>query len=78
MFSVEPLLILATHYTGEPGYFSDTETSTICDDEGVATYWDRQNAQRRSEQDSQAPVTPGTLDGDDVAPTSTINNRDEL
>uniref|UniRef100_A0A8C5DKQ0 Procollagen galactosyltransferase 2-like n=1 Tax=Gouania willdenowi TaxID=441366 RepID=A0A8C5DKQ0_GOUWI len=32
-FSVEPLLIYPTHYTGEPGYISDTETSTIWDDE---------------------------------------------
>uniref|UniRef100_A0A3Q1IFI0 Glycosyl transferase family 25 domain-containing protein n=1 Tax=Anabas testudineus TaxID=64144 RepID=A0A3Q1IFI0_ANATE len=40
-FSVEPLLIYPTHYTGEPGYISDTETSTIWDDDAVATDWDR-------------------------------------
>ncbi|XP_062337403.1 procollagen galactosyltransferase 2 [Osmerus eperlanus] len=79
VFSVEPLLLFPTHYTGEPGYFSDTETSTIWDDEAVATDWDRQSAQRRSEQDSQErPVTPGTLDGEDVGPTSAISKRDEL
>ena len=76
MFSVEPLLLFPTHYTGEPGYFSDTETSTIWDDEAVATDWDRQNAQRGGEQ--ERPVTPGTLDGEDVAPTSANSNRDEL
>ncbi|XP_041848732.1 procollagen galactosyltransferase 2 isoform X2 [Melanotaenia boesemani] len=31
-FSVEPLLLFPTHYTGEPGYFSDTEMSNIWDD----------------------------------------------
>uniref|UniRef100_A0A8C7M0Q4 Collagen beta(1-O)galactosyltransferase 2b n=1 Tax=Oncorhynchus mykiss TaxID=8022 RepID=A0A8C7M0Q4_ONCMY len=40
-FSVEPLLLYPTHYTGEPGYVSDTETSTIWDDEATATDWDR-------------------------------------
>uniref|UniRef100_A0A8D3DNP2 Si:ch211-13f8.2 n=1 Tax=Scophthalmus maximus TaxID=52904 RepID=A0A8D3DNP2_SCOMX len=40
-FSVEPLLLFPTHFTGEPGYFSDTETSTIWDDEAVETDWDR-------------------------------------
>uniref|UniRef100_A0A8C9XT73 Si:ch211-13f8.2 n=1 Tax=Sander lucioperca TaxID=283035 RepID=A0A8C9XT73_SANLU len=43
-FSVEPLLLFPTHYTGEPGYFSDTETSTIWDDEAVETDWDRDGA----------------------------------
>ncbi|XP_032818430.2 procollagen galactosyltransferase 1-like [Petromyzon marinus] len=28
-FSASPLLAYPTHYSGEPGYFSDTETSTI-------------------------------------------------
>ncbi|XP_076601630.1 procollagen galactosyltransferase 2-like [Chaetodon auriga] len=45
-FSVEPLLLFPTHYTGEPGYFSDTETSTIWDDEAVDTDWDRDGAKR--------------------------------
>jgi len=40
-FSVEPLLLFPTHYTGESGYFSDTETSTIWDDEATETDWDR-------------------------------------
>ncbi|CAL8370303.1 unnamed protein product [Boreogadus saida] len=29
------------HYTGQPGYISDTGTSTIWDDEAVVTYWER-------------------------------------
>ncbi|XP_017208065.2 procollagen galactosyltransferase 2 [Danio rerio] len=40
-FSVQPLLLFPTHYTGEAGYFSDTETSSIWDDETVSTDWDR-------------------------------------
>uniref|UniRef100_UPI00358E79BF procollagen galactosyltransferase 1-like n=1 Tax=Myxine glutinosa TaxID=7769 RepID=UPI00358E79BF len=32
-FSAEPLLAFPTHYTGEDKYFSDTETSTIWDNE---------------------------------------------
>uniref|UniRef100_A0A3P8S4Y4 Si:ch211-13f8.2 n=1 Tax=Amphiprion percula TaxID=161767 RepID=A0A3P8S4Y4_AMPPE len=45
-FSVEPLLLFPTHYTGEPGYFSDTETSTIWDDEATETDWDRGGTKR--------------------------------
>ncbi|KAM6948681.1 LOW QUALITY PROTEIN: B-cell lymphoma 6 protein-like [Aplochiton taeniatus] len=45
-FSLEPLLLFPTHYTGEPGYFSDTETSSIWDDEAVATDWDRQRSKQ--------------------------------
>ncbi|XP_054976582.1 procollagen galactosyltransferase 2 isoform X2 [Sorex araneus] len=43
-FSAEPLLIYPTHYTGQPGYLSDTETSTIWDNETAATDWDRGHA----------------------------------
>uniref|UniRef100_A0A674CQB4 Procollagen galactosyltransferase 2-like n=1 Tax=Salmo trutta TaxID=8032 RepID=A0A674CQB4_SALTR len=57
-FSVEPLLLFPTHYTGEPGYFSDTETSTIWDDEATTTDWDRQNTQRSSKQDGQGRPMP--------------------
>lgn len=32
-FSVAPLLVYPTHYTGEDGYISDTEESSIIDDE---------------------------------------------
>ena len=30
--SAEPLLVYPTHYTGEPGYVTDTEDSDIADD----------------------------------------------
>ena len=30
--SVEPLLIYPTHYTGEPGYITDTESSEVISD----------------------------------------------
>uniref|UniRef100_A0A4W5MBE3 Si:ch211-13f8.2 n=1 Tax=Hucho hucho TaxID=62062 RepID=A0A4W5MBE3_9TELE len=80
-FSVEPLLLFPTHYTGEPGYFSDTETSTIWDDEATTTDWDRQNTQRSSKQDGQGrPMPPGiTKEGGGVPPPSSASKqRDEL
>ncbi|KAK5918980.1 hypothetical protein CgunFtcFv8_022914 [Champsocephalus gunnari] len=57
-FSVEPLLLFPTHYTGEPGYFSDTETSSIWDDEAVRTDWDRDRTKRGREQDTQDGAFP--------------------
>ncbi|CAB1317802.1 unnamed protein product [Coregonus sp. 'balchen'] len=80
-FSVEPLLLFPTHYTGEPGYFSDTETSTIWDDEATTTDWDRQNTQRSSKQDGQGrPMPPGIVkEGGGVPPPSSASKqRDEL
>lgn len=35
-FSVAPLYVFPTHYTGEIGYFSDTEDSPIIEEEDVA------------------------------------------
>uniref|UniRef100_A0A8B9HT44 Collagen beta(1-O)galactosyltransferase 2 n=1 Tax=Astyanax mexicanus TaxID=7994 RepID=A0A8B9HT44_ASTMX len=66
-YSVEPLLLYPTHYTGEPGYFSDTETSTIWDDESKATDWDRDLAHKKRNRG-------------DAGPTSTLNrgHADEL
>uniref|UniRef100_A0A8C4DDX9 Si:ch211-13f8.2 n=1 Tax=Dicentrarchus labrax TaxID=13489 RepID=A0A8C4DDX9_DICLA len=52
-FSVEPLLLFPTHYTGEPGYFSDTETSTIWDDEAVDTDWDRDGTKHKRERETE-------------------------
>uniref|UniRef100_A0AAX7V2L4 Glycosyl transferase family 25 domain-containing protein n=1 Tax=Astatotilapia calliptera TaxID=8154 RepID=A0AAX7V2L4_ASTCA len=51
-FSVEPLLIYPTHYTGEPGYISDTETSTIWDD-------DRTHRGRTEEEDGMKKLGRG-------------------
>nr|XP_033507194.1 procollagen galactosyltransferase 2 [Epinephelus lanceolatus] len=78
-FSVEPLLLFPTHYTGEPGYFSDTETSTIWDDEAVETDWDREGAKQRrdTEEVGFGPEAPRSARGG-VPPLSASANRDEL
>ncbi|KAM9327092.1 inactive glycosyltransferase 25 family member 3 [Gastrophryne carolinensis] len=39
VFSVQPLLVYPTHYTGEANWQSDTETSTLWDDDNVKTDW---------------------------------------
>ncbi|OCT57947.1 procollagen galactosyltransferase 1 isoform X1 [Xenopus laevis] len=39
VFSVHPLLVSPTHYTGEPSWQSDTETSTLWDNDNVRTDW---------------------------------------
>ena len=77
VFSVEPLLLFPTHYTGEPGYFSDTETSTIWDDEAVATDWDRQQARKTAQQDSLRAGAHNTVSGDSPPPAARAA-RDEL
>nr|CAB3232784.1 procollagen galactosyltransferase 1 [Phallusia mammillata] len=41
-FSVEPLLVYPTHYTGQENYFSDTETSSIWEEVGSVVYNPRQ------------------------------------
>lgn len=76
-FSVEPLLIYPTHYTGEPGYISDTETSTIWDDDAVATDWDRQHARKTSQQGRIGPVAQNSVTGDSPPPAARAS-RDEL
>ncbi|TKS74494.1 Procollagen galactosyltransferase 2 [Collichthys lucidus] len=76
-FSVEPLLIYPTHYTGEPGYISDTETSTIWDDEAVATDWDRQHARKTAQQGSIRAVAQNSVTGDSPPPAARAS-RDEL
>lgn len=80
-FSAAPLLLFPTHYTGEPGYFSDTETSTIWDDEAVDTDWDRDGAKRRREREAEdaefQPVAHHSARGG-VPRLSATANRDEL
>ncbi|XP_013858341.1 procollagen galactosyltransferase 2 [Austrofundulus limnaeus] len=76
-FSVEPLLIYPTHYTGEPGYISDTETSTIWDDDAVATDWDRQHARKTAQQGRIQPVAQNSVTGDSPPPAARVS-RDEL
>ncbi len=50
-FSAEPLLVYPTHYTGDAGYISDTETSTVWDNETVHTDWDRARSRKSLEQE---------------------------
>uniref|UniRef100_A0A8C1JDJ7 Collagen beta(1-O)galactosyltransferase 2 n=1 Tax=Cyprinus carpio TaxID=7962 RepID=A0A8C1JDJ7_CYPCA len=76
-FSVEPLLLYPTHYTGEPGYFSDTETSTIWDDEAISTDWDRQFAKKTAQQAHIRSVAQNSVTGDTPPPASRAS-RDEL
>uniref|UniRef100_A0A8C7M5D1 Collagen beta(1-O)galactosyltransferase 2b n=1 Tax=Oncorhynchus mykiss TaxID=8022 RepID=A0A8C7M5D1_ONCMY len=78
-FSVEPLLLYPTHYTGEPGYVSDTETSTIWDDEATATDWDRQHQHaRKTEQQGRIhTVAQNSVTGDSPPPAAR-STRDEL
>ncbi|KAI7810654.1 procollagen galactosyltransferase 1 [Triplophysa rosa] len=49
-FSAEPLLVFPTHYTGDPGYISDTETSTVWDNETQRTDWDRARSRKSRQQ----------------------------
>lgn len=49
-FSAEPLLVYPTHYTGDLGYVSDTETSVVWDNETVKTDWDRAKSSKTQEQ----------------------------
>lgn len=51
-FSAEPLLVYPTHYTGDSGYISDTETSTVWDNDKVKTDWDRARSGKTREQDT--------------------------
>jgi len=66
-FSVEPLLLFPTHYTGESGYFSDTETSTIWNDETVDTDWDRHHIRGDRSRGDKTPT-----------PVSESSPREEL
>ncbi|XP_076004252.1 procollagen galactosyltransferase 1 [Genypterus blacodes] len=50
-FSAEPLLVYPTHYTGDQGYISDTETSVVWDNETVRTDWDRARSRKTQEQE---------------------------
>ncbi|KAG5847517.1 hypothetical protein ANANG_G00126880 [Anguilla anguilla] len=73
-FSVEPLLLFPTHYTGEPGYVSDTETSTIWDNEDVSTDWDRQHAPKTQKQGQIRPTAQNSVTGD-TPPPATRHSR---
>ncbi|XP_048833497.1 procollagen galactosyltransferase 2 isoform X1 [Brienomyrus brachyistius] len=76
-FSVEPLLLYPTHYTGEPGYVSDTETSTIWDDEAVSTDWDREHTRKTAQQGHIQPAAQNSVTGERPPPASHAS-RDDL
>ncbi|KAG8455283.1 hypothetical protein GDO86_001471 [Hymenochirus boettgeri] len=50
-FSVEPLLLYPTHYTGDEGYISDTETSVVWDNVAQSTDWDRAKSLKTKQQE---------------------------
>ncbi|XP_071980637.1 inactive glycosyltransferase 25 family member 3 isoform X2 [Engystomops pustulosus] len=65
VFSVHPLLAFPTHYTGEPFWLSDTETSTLWDDDNVRTDW---SGSQKTLKDSRGKIHGGLRSG----------SRDEL
>ena len=77
-FSAEPLLIYPTHYTGQPGYLSDTETSTIWDNETVATDWDRTHSWKSRKQGHIHHNAKNTEALPPPASLNTVPSRDEL
>ncbi|XP_036423358.1 procollagen galactosyltransferase 1 [Colossoma macropomum] len=74
-FSAEPLLVYPTHYTGEPGYVSDTETSTVWDNESVRTDWDRKRSRKTHE---QAKISTEAQNSDVLQSPLDSTARDEL
>ncbi|CAH2311912.1 Hypothetical predicted protein [Pelobates cultripes] len=76
-FSAEPLLVYPTHYTGQPGYFSDTETSTIWDNDTLITDWDRRYSGKTRQQDQ---IHSDAQNTDALPPQTTLDtsSRDEL
>ncbi|XP_060053804.1 procollagen galactosyltransferase 2 [Erinaceus europaeus] len=76
-FSAEPLLIYPTHYTGQPGYLSDTETSTIWDNETVATDWDRTHSWKSRKQ-GQLPSSAKNTEALPPTALDTTPPRDDL
>lgn len=75
-FSAEPLLVYPTHYTGDPGYVSDTETSVVWDNETVKTDWDRAKSRKTQEQEELSFEAQNS----DVLQSEleTFSSRDEL
>ncbi|XP_014343974.1 procollagen galactosyltransferase 2 [Latimeria chalumnae] len=76
-YSVEPLLVFPTHYTGDPGYISDTETSTIWDNETISTDWDRTHSRKTRQ---QGQIRSDAQNTDALPPQSPLetSSRDEL
>ncbi|XP_012689193.1 procollagen galactosyltransferase 1 [Clupea harengus] len=74
-FSAEPLLVFPTHYTGDAGYVSDTETSTVWDNESVRTDWDRARSAKTKE---QAEISTEAQNSDVLHSPLDRTARDEL
>ncbi|XP_076000111.1 procollagen galactosyltransferase 1 [Genypterus blacodes] len=74
-FSAEPLLVYPTHYTGDTGYVSDTETSTVWDNDKVRTDWDRTGAGKTQE---QAKISTEAQNSDVLQSPLDSTARDEL
>ncbi|XP_026207692.1 procollagen galactosyltransferase 1 [Anabas testudineus] len=74
-FSAEPLLVYPTHYTGDPGYISDTETSTVWDNDKVRTDWDRARSGKTRE---QAEISTEAQNSDVLQSALDSTARDEL
>lgn len=58
-FSTQPLLVQPCHYAGDPQWVSDTETSTLWDDDSVRTDW-RGSRKSRKGSAPQADVLSGS------------------
>uniref|UniRef100_A0AAQ4P2M1 procollagen galactosyltransferase n=1 Tax=Gasterosteus aculeatus aculeatus TaxID=481459 RepID=A0AAQ4P2M1_GASAC len=74
-FSAEPLLVYPTHYTGDQGYISDTETSTVWDNDKVRTDWDRARSGKTGE---QAEISTEAQNSDVLQSALDSTARDEL
>ncbi|XP_068605952.1 procollagen galactosyltransferase 1, partial [Brachionichthys hirsutus] len=74
-FSAEPLLVYPTHYTGDQGYISDTETSTVWDNDEVHTDWDRARSRKTHE---QAEISSEAQNTDVLQSPLDSTARDEL
>ncbi|XP_070837111.1 procollagen galactosyltransferase 1 [Chaetodon trifascialis] len=74
-FSAEPLLVYPTHYTGDQGYISDTETSTVWDNDKVRTDWDRARSGKSHE---QAEISTEAQNSDVLQSPLDSTARDEL
>ncbi|XP_061556191.1 procollagen galactosyltransferase 1 [Phycodurus eques] len=74
-FSAEPLLVYPTHYTGDSGYISDTETSTVWDNDKIRTDWDRGRSGKTHE---QARLSTEAQNSDVLQSPLDSTARDEL
>lgn len=77
-FSAEPLLVYPTHYTGQLGSLSDTETSTVWDNETVSMDWDGTHSWKSWQ---QGKIHSDAQNKDALPSQSSLNalsSRDEL